>query len=264
MRKQFDILILSDKARDFTLPVKDAALEYFFAEDFRTVISQLDAEWTVLAKPEIILSRDFLNETADLVNDFPYADAFAPRIVSEGKTISSGYLLDSRLGLFAESSLNGGNGMGNVASASPLCGIYSTRLLRALEDFDGDFRTDVRFFDLGLRALHLGANLFSVPHLQIEAKKNFPPDFFPFRELARAYYKDLDIVRFLKFTFRHPTTAPAIFHDRKNLDEKSLRATELSKLTPETLQKITHSAKPRHCMAFAFKKRFSKSSEESL
>lgn len=244
MRRQFDFLILSEKPNGFAPPVEDDALGYFFARDFRSVLPQLDAEWTILSKPEVLPTRNFLDATADLTSGFPYADAFAPRILAEGKTVSSGYLLDSKRGLVGEFSAGGEGEMRNVASLSPLCGIYSTRLLHALEGFDGDFETDARFFDLGLRALHLGANLFSVPHLTIEAGKNFLPDFFSPRELARAYYKDLDIIRFLKFTLRHPGTAFSIFRGKKILDEKSLRATELSKLSPEMLQKITHTAKP--------------------
>lgn len=236
MRKQFDILVLSgQKAKP---QIEDAALGWFFENDFSNIRPELDAEWTILLHPDALLTRDFLNATANLVTDFPYADAFAPRIVSDGKTVSSGYLLDTKKGFVEEFCTNKKNEMRHVASLSPFCGIYSTRLLKSLGSFDSDFKTDVRFFDLGLRALHLGASLFAVPFLQIETKKN-PEATLSNKEIARAYYKDLDFTRFLKFAIRHPASTVSLFDGKKSLDEKSLRATELSRLTPEMLEKVT-------------------------
>lgn len=238
MRKQFDILVLSgQKAKP---QIEDAALGWFFENDFSNILPELDAEWTILLHPDALLTRDFLNATANLVTDFPYADAFAPRIVFNGKTISSGYLIDERKGPIEEFYSNRKNEMRNVASLSPFCGIYSTRLLKSLEAFDSDFKTDIRFLDLGLRALHLGASLFAVPFLQIETKKiSETPVPLSKKEIARAYYKDLDFSSFLKFAIQHPAFAMSIFDGKKSLDEKSLRATELSRLTPEMLEKVT-------------------------
>lgn len=238
MRKQFDILVLSGQK---TCPqIEDPALGWFFGKDFQNILSELDAEWTIFIDPDVLLTRDFLNATADLITDFPYADAFAPRIVSAGKTVSSGYLLDAKKGFVEEFYSNQKNEMRNVASLSPFCGIYSTRLLKSLGAFDSDFKTDVRFLDLGLRALHLGASLFAAPLLQIETKKNTgTPDPFLKKEIARAYYKDLDLSRFLKFAVHHPASALAIFRGKKALDEKSLRATELSRFTEEMFNKVS-------------------------
>lgn len=236
MRKQFDILVLS---RQKAGPqIEDAALGWFFEKDFSNILPELDAEWTILIQPDVLLTRDFLDATANLVADFPCADAFAPRIVFNGKTISSGYLIDERKGPIEEFYSNRKNEMRNIASLSPFCGIYSTRLLKSLEAFDSDFKTDIRFLDLGLRALHLGASLFAVPFLQIETKKN-PEATLSNKEIARAYYKDLDFTRFLKFAIRHPASAVSLFDGKKSLDEKSLRATELSRLTPEMLEKVS-------------------------
>ncbi len=239
MRKQFDILVLSEKKT--RPPIEDAALGWFFESDFRDILPELDAEWTILAQPSILLTRDFLDATANLVADFPCADAFSPRIVFDGKIVSSGFLLDTKEGFVEEFGDNRKNEMRNVASLSPFCGIYSTRLLKALKSFDSDFKTDIRFFDLGLRALHLGASLFAVPFLQVEAKKN-PEATVPLskKELARACYKDMDFSRFLKFAVRHPVASLAIFREKRKLDEKSLQATELSRLTPEILEKVSH------------------------
>ena len=236
MRKQFDILVLSEKKA--CPQVEDAALGWFFTNDYSNILPELDAEWTILIEPDVLLTRDFLDATANLVADFPYADAFAPRIVSDGKTVSSGYLLDAKKGFVEEFCGNKKNEMRNVASLSPFCGIYSTRLLKSLGSFDFDFKTDVRFFDLGLRALHLGASLFAVPFLQIETKNPQKPNPLSKKEIARAYYKDLDFSSFLKFAARHPVSALAVFSGKKTLDEKSLRATELSRLTPEMLEKV--------------------------
>ncbi len=238
MRKQFDILVLSERTE--RPQVEDAALCWFFGNDFRDILPELDAEWTILAQPNVLLTREFLDATANLVADFPYADAFAPRIVFKGKTVSSGYLLDTKEGVIEEFRENAKGGMRNVASLSPFCGIYSTRLLKALKAFDSDFKTDIRFFDLGLRALHLGASLFAVPFLQVETKGD-PEATDPLtgKELARACYKDMSISRFLKFAVRHPVSSLAIFHDKKSLDENSLHATELSRLAPEMLEKVS-------------------------
>ncbi len=240
MRRQFDILVLSEKKA--CPPIEDAALGWFFEKDFQDILPELDAEWTILAQPNVLLTRDFLDATANLVADFPYADAFAPRIVFDGKTVSSGYLLDTRKGFVEEFYSNRKNEMRNVASLSPFCGIYSTRLLKALKSFDSDFKTtDVRLFDLGLRALHLGASLFAVPFLQIETTKEIETTVPLFkRELARAYYKDLDIYRFLKFAVHHPASSLAIFQGKSKLDEKSLQTTELSRFAPEMLEKVSH------------------------
>lgn len=238
MRKQFDILVLSGQKAE--PQIEDAALGWFFENDFSNILPELDAEWTILIQPDVLLTRNFLDATANLVVDFPYADAFAPRIAFNGKIVSSGYLLDEKKGFVEEFLSNKKNEMRNVASLSPFCGIYSTRLLQSLIAFDSDFKTNIRFFDLGLRALHLGASLFAVPFLQIETKRNFETTVpLSKKEIARACYKDLDLARFLKFAIRHPASAMSIFAGKKSLDEKSLRATELSRLTPEILEKVT-------------------------
>ena len=127
--------------------------------------------------------------------------------------------------------------MRNIARRPAECGTYSARLRHGLCDFDDEFKTDLKFFDLGLRALHLGANLFATPQLQIailEKRKNSIDN----KELARIYFKDLSLGHFLHFTLHHPLTFFAIFKNRKELEEKSLEVTEISKLTEETLKEL--------------------------
>ena len=235
MQHQFDIIVLTHES--FQPPIEDSALGWFFAENFSEVIPKLDAEWTICIQPQIQITSEFLNAAADLCLEFPFADAFAPRILFQGNCISSGFLLERKRGLIKEFKKNPANEFRKIASLPAECGIYSTRLLQALGDFDDEFKTDLKFFDLGLRALHLGANLFATPQLQIaivEKRKNSIDN----KELARIYFKDLSLGHFLHFTLHHPLTFFAIFKNRKELEEKSLEVTEISKLTEETLKEL--------------------------
>jgi len=243
MQKQFDIIVLSKE--ELHPQIEDRALGWFFAENFSDVVHDLDAEWTILVKPDIRITRPFLNAVADACMDFPYADAFAPRILcaESRQVLSSGFLIDLKKGMDEEFRTNENAEIRPIASLSPECGIYSTRLLQALHGFDPDISTDVRFFDLGLRALHLGANLFATPRIHVESiAKNKTdsmqnPDFV--KELGRVFYKDLDIIRYFKFAFRNPKAFNALFKGRKELNAKSLKVTELSKFTEETFQKVS-------------------------
>lgn len=239
MLHQFNILVLSKKA---VPAIEDPALGWLFANDFSEVAEALDAEWTVIAKPEVQITREFLNAVADFCQEFPFADAFSPRIFqkSTGKVFSSGLLMDFRRGLDAEFRTNEKVEIRPVAAASPECGIYSTRLLRALRGFDPELLTDARFLDLGLRALHLGANLFAAPHISVRSEVPPKPSEGNFlAELGRVYYKDLDILKFFRFAIHHPTALGALFKNRKELDKKSLEVTELSRFTDEMFQKVS-------------------------
>lgn len=240
MQKQFDILVLSKER--LCPSIEDRALGWFFAENFSEVLPELDAEWTILVSPGIRMTRDFLNAVADICVEFPYADAFAPRVLhaESHQVFSSGFLIDQKRGLEEEFRSNRDREIRPIASVSPECGIYSTRLLHALHGFDPEFKTDIRFFDLGLRALHLGANLFATPRIQIEsvaAKQYSKPD--RIRELGRVYYKDLDIIQYLKFALRHPAALNALFKNRKQLNAKSLAVTELSRFSKEMFEKVS-------------------------
>ncbi len=225
--------------------MEDPALGWFFGEDFSTSVEKFDAEWVLMLSPDIRVSADFLNRVADACAEFPFADALSPRIVlADGKTvISSGSLLHRKNGFEAEFRTNRNAEIRPVASLSPHCGIYSSRLLKSLGGFDRDFKTEVRFFDLGLRALHLGAHLFAMPSLNAHSQMGEPPLPEPrkllLRETARACYKNLDIFRFLKFTLHHPSTCTAIFKGRKELDKKSLEATQLSRMTEEVVKSVS-------------------------
>lgn len=241
-RRQFDIIVLSKEP--LRPQVEDNALGWFSATDFSEILGELDAEWVVMATPGVRLDREFLNGVADACAEFPFADAIAPRILSaSGKTFSSGFLIEKKDGLSEEFLTNEKGEIRQVASLSPECGVYSSRLLKALRGFDRDFKTDIRFFDLGLRAMHLGAKLFAMPRLSASSISDASPSKLDranrLREISRAYYKDLDLPRFFRFLIRHPGTFPAIFHGKKSLDKKSAEATELSKLTPEILQRVT-------------------------
>lgn len=243
MQKQFDIIVLSKE--ELQPQIEDRALGWFTAENFSDVVHDLDAEWTILAKPSVRITRPFLNAVADACVDFPYADAFAPRILNADshEVLSSGFLIDLKKGMEEEFRTNENAEIRPIASLSPECGIYSTRLLQALHGFDPDIFTDMRFLDLGLRALHLGANLFATPRIHVETitKQMADPikDADCVKELGCVFYKNLDIIRYFQFAFHHPTAFNALFKNRKELNAKSLQVTELSKFTEETFHKVS-------------------------
>lgn len=238
MRRQFDILVLEAEGKGFVPPVEDPALGYFYAEDFSQTLEKFDAEWILMISPGCTFDREFLNEMANLCDSFSFADALAPRVLCKGKTVSSGFVLDFPRGIVEEFRVNAPNEIREVASLSPVCGIYSLRLLQALRGIDRALTSDAKFFDLGMRALHLGAHIFAVPRLGIECAKlpdrgqTFAKDF------ACACYKNFDIVPFLKFALRHPLSAAAALRRHKELDRQSLEVTELSRLSEETRGKI--------------------------
>lgn len=239
MQKQFDIIVLSKE--NFQPPIEDDALGWFFAENFSESLAAIDAEWIILCHADTCITREFLNRTADVCAEFPFADAIAPRICTAGnpEPFSSGLLIDKKFNLQEEFRQNPRAEIRQVASLSPFCGIYSARLLQALGGFDTDIQTDLKFFDLGLRALHLGANLFTMPKLSVEISHRINPEPTDNKELARIYYKDADMMRFLRFTFWHPSTLNAIWGKRKGLDEKSLKVTEISKLSSEKWKSVS-------------------------
>lgn len=239
MRRQFDILVLDADEKSFMPPIEDPALGYFFAKDFSEVLDALDAEWILILSRKCKISREFLDKTANLCDTFAFADALAPRVCDAlNQTVSSGFLLDFSRGIVEEFRRNVPGEIREVASLSPICGIYSLRLLQALHGFDKNFSSDVRFFDLGMRALHLGAHLFAVPELQVECPE-FPVKDKAFaREFACACYKNFDIIPFLQFALRHPLSAATALRHHKELDRKSLEVMELSRLSEETRQKI--------------------------
>ena len=141
MQKQFDIIVLSKE--NFQPPIEDDALGWFFAENFSESLAAIDAEWIILCHADTCITREFLNRTADVCAEFPFADAIAPRICTAGnpEPFSSGLLIDKKFNLQEEFRQNPQTEIRQVASLSPFCGIYSARLLQALGGFDTDIQT---------------------------------------------------------------------------------------------------------------------------
>jgi hypothetical protein len=243
LRKQFDIIVYPSK--EGAPEVEDPALEWFFVENINEALYQGDAEWIIIAHRNTRITVDLLNSIADATLEFSQVDAFAPWIQdAENSTqiISSGSLLSKTkgtlpefLGEYKPQSLR------FVASPSPYLTVLSRRIQKRIGGFDENLQSELRFLDMGLRLYHAGGSLCSLPHILAKAnriesvvsKKKYR------QELAAILYKDLDFSFLLPYLWRHPSTIPFLFRNKKSLDLKSLKATELSKFSEEMRQSIT-------------------------
>jgi len=243
LRKQFDIIIYPSK--EGTPEVEDPALGWFFVEKINEALDQGDAEWIIIAHQNTHITVDLLNSIADATLEFSQVDAFAPWIQdAENSTqiISSGFLLSKTegalpefLGEYKPQSLR------FVASPSPYLAVFSRRIQKRIGGFDENLQSELRFLDMGLRLYHAGGSLCSLPNTLAKAKRieaTLPRKKYK-QELAAILYKDLDFSFLLPYLWRHPSTIPFLFRNKKNLDIKSLKATELSKFSAKMRTSIT-------------------------
>jgi hypothetical protein len=243
LRKQFDIIVYPSK--EGAPEVEDPALEWFFVENINEALYQGDAEWIIIAHQNTRITVDLLNSIADATLEFSQVDAFAPWIQdAEDSTqiITSGFLLSKTkgalpefLGEYKPPSLR------FVASPSPYLAVFSRRILMRIGGFDENLRSELRFLDMGLRLYHAGGSLCSLPRTLAKAKRIeavVPRNKYR-QELAAVLYKDLDFSFLLPYLWRHPSTIPFLFLNKKNLDIKSLKATELSKFSERMQTSIT-------------------------
>jgi hypothetical protein len=243
MRRQFDIIVYNSEKG--TPSVEDPALGWFFVQNISEAIPALDAEWVLIAHPGAHIDRPFLNAIADVTLDFPFADGFAPWIVDAGvpdKVIDSGMLLRKGIGGIPEfTGKIQRHYLKLIAAPSPYLAIFSKRLLTSTGGFDTMFRSGkARFFDLGLRALHAGAKLYSLP--------GKPAIAIPFKEplntkeiqneIAAGIYKNLGLSDLYSYVWRHPGVIPYLVRNRKRLDAESLRITELSRFSEKQKESL--------------------------
>lgn len=243
MRKQFDIIVYDSGSG--TPSVEDPALGWLFVQNISEAIPALDAEWVLIAHPDTRIDRALLDAVADATLEFSFADGFAPWIADGSdpdKVIDSGMLL--RKGIGAVPEFTGKiqqHYLRPVAAPSPYLAIFSKRLLASAGGFDPTFRSGkARSFDLGLRALHAGAKLYSLP--------GKPAIAMPFKEslntkeiqneIAAVIYKNLGLGDLYSYLWRHPGVIPYLVRNRKRLDAESLRITELSRFSEKQKESL--------------------------
>lgn len=236
MRRQFNIIVYNSEKG--TPSVEDPALGWFFVRDIAEAIPELDAEWVLIAHPGTHIDRPFLNAVADATFEFPFADGFAPWIADDGvpdKVIDSGMLLRKDCGEVPEfTGKFQRHYLKPIAAPSPYLAIFSKRLLTRTGGFDTMFRSGkARALDLGLRACHAGAKLYSLPGDAVRAETAAEPlsEKDVQKEIAAVIYKNLGLSELYSYVWRHPGVIPYLMRNRRRLDAESLRITELSKFS---------------------------------
>ena len=163
---QFDIFIF-DKAApcQWAIPFEDSALGWHHDSDWNRPLQDIHAEWLVFTHPAITIDRGFLDNLAQVIEEFPMVDAFAPRIKS-GSHFYGGLLLDGTKGFnpIAEDEK-----MRFVAAPNPLIGVFSSRIVQRTGLFDLTLPGEFRLTDYTLRMAHAGGKMFSVPYLVAES-----------------------------------------------------------------------------------------------
>lgn len=244
MRRQFNIIVYNSGSG--TPSVEDPALAWFFVRDITEAIPKLDAEWILIAHPGTHIDRALLNTVADATLDFPFADGFAPWIADEDspeKIIDSGKLLRKDCGAVPEFTGKAERHfLKPIAAPSPFLTVFSKRLIDSIRGFDPALRTlEARFLDLGLRACHAGAKLYTLPGEAVLAK--------PIQEIlstkeiqnetAAVIYKNLGLSELYSYVWRHPGVVPYLARNRKRLNAESLRITELSRFTDKLKAEVS-------------------------
>ena len=248
MRRQFDIIVYNSEKG--TPSVEDPALGWFFVQDIAEAIPELDAEWVLIAHPGAHIDRPFLNAVADTTLEFPFADGFAPWITDAGvpdKVIDSGTLLRKDCGAVPEfTGKNQKHYLRPVAAPSPYLAIFSKRLLTSTGGFDPALRSGkAKALDLGLRACHAGAKLYSLPGDAVRTQTAAEPlsEKDVQKEIAAVIYKNLGLSELYSYVWRHPCVIPYLVRNRKRLDAESLRITELSRFTDKLKADVSAAGK---------------------
>ena len=230
--RQFDVFFYPAKPAEPLFTDKD--LGWFYSENLNEDLKKSDAEWIIFAKPEVQITRNFLNDLACTISDFPYVDAFAPKICFENEVIPSGFKLSKKNGLeliSKEESLK------FIACPTPQILILSKRMLDRTGLFDLQFSNDFLFLDLTLRMLHAGGKLFYVPYLIVQTTENHSY-LFSKKELAFCLYKSFGFFFILPLLLKNPSLFLHLFIVRKWLNEKREKAIALSKLDKNFLKEL--------------------------
>ena len=244
--RQFDVIVLEENSPQFdnwTPPFEDPALGWSHDSDWNRPLQSIDAEWVVIAQPAVTIDRDFLNNLAEVIEGFPMADAFAPRLKFEGK-FHGGLLLAGSKG-FASISEN--EKMRFVAAPNPMIAVFSSRIIQRTGLFDLDLPPEYRLIDYTLRMAHAGGKMFSVPYLVAKSSQLIDAcSLNQVEALWEIYYKSLPVGLLSAFTFRHLTMLPKFLgldKGKKRRQFKRDKATSLSKLTADYLKCIMSNEK---------------------
>ena len=239
--RQFDVIVLEENSPQFdnwTPPFEDPALGWSHDSDWNRPLQSIDAEWVVIAQPAATIDRDFLNNLAEVIEGFPMADAFAPRVKNNGH-FYGGLLLNKSKG-FAPISEN--EKMRFVAAPNPMIAVFSSRIIQRTGLFDLDLPPEYRLIDYTLRMAHAGGKMFSVPYLVAKSSQLIDAcSLNQVEALWEIYYKSLPVGLLSAFTFRHLTMLPkflGIDKGKKRRQFKRDKATSLSKLTADYLKCI--------------------------
>ena len=239
--RQFDVIVLEENSPQFdnwTPPFEDPALGWSHDSDWNRPLQSIDAEWVVIAQPAVTIDRDFLNNLAEVIEGFPMADAFAPRVKNNGH-FYGGLLLNKSKG-FAPISEN--EKMRFVAAPNPMIAVFSSRIIQRTGLFDLDLPPEFRLIDYTLRMAHAGGKMFSVPYLVARSSQLIDAcSLNQVEALWEIYYKSLPVGLLSAFTFRHLTMLPKFLgfdKGKKRRQFKRDKATSLSKLSAEYLKDI--------------------------
>ena len=240
--RQFDVIVLEENSPQFdnwTPPFEDPALGWSHDSDWNRPLQSIDAEWVVIAQPAVTIDRDFLNNLAEVIEGFPMADAFAPRVKNNGH-FYGGLLLNKSKG-FAPISEN--EKMRFVAAPNPMIAVLSSRIIQRTGLFDLDLPPEFRLIDYTLRMAHAGGKMFSVPYLVARTSQlTDESSLNQVGPLWEIYYKSLPVGLLSAFTFRHLTMLPKFLgldKGKKRRQFKRDKATSLSKLTAGYLKEIS-------------------------
>lgn len=240
--RQFDVIVLEENSpqiNNWTPPFEDPALGWSHDSDWNRPLQSIDAEWVVIVQPAITIDRDFLNNLAEVIEGFPMADAFAPRVKNNGH-FYGGLLLNKSKG-FAPISEN--EKMRFVAVPNPMIAVFSSRIIQRTGLFDLDLPPEFRLIDYTLRMAHAGGKMFSVPYLVASSSQLIDErSLNQVGPLWEIYYKSLPVGMLSAFTLRHPTTLPKFLgldKGKKRRQFKRDKATSLSKLTADYLKEIS-------------------------
>ena len=248
--RQFDVFVW-DESQEFCdeshrPPFTDAALGWFFTNNFNDKLNESDAEWIVFANRSVKIDREFLNSLAETISGFPMVDAFAPRL--RYTATESGDKMTARFaGGLKLHKTKGIEPIGDdaplryVASPRPEIAVFSRRIVQRTGAFDTNLPIPTQILDYALRMLHAGGRCFSVPYLVAELQ-GLPMDFSSenreaLPHIAYALSKSLGI-KTARFVATHPSVVASLWKKRKSLQEKRDKAILLSKLAPETLKEL--------------------------
>lgn len=251
--RQFDVFVFDDTP-DFdswTPLFEDPALGWFHTKNLNSKLDELEAEWIVFAHRSIKVDRDFLNELAQVTEGFPMADAFAPR-VKIGNKFEGGYLFDGNNGYWQ---ISENSKMRFVAAPNPLIAVFSRRIIQRTGLFDTELPLELQLADYAARMFHAGGKMFSVPYLVAEHESAHKPDAqeptfnYKLKKVEKSiwdiFYMCLPPTYLISLTLHHPSVLSKWFQNKKVLQVKRTKATDLSKLTEKFLKEITVSKAER-------------------